>query len=161
MKRVITGERDGKSYFAEVGSVDPVSAHGFEVWQLWGHDAVPYQLPLDGSRAYGEGAFPGPAGVRMTLTHVLPTDPDGPTTGAGDAEELNDLIDESGFHQTDSVDIGWVISGEVGLELDSGETVWMTEGDLIVQNGTHHAWRNRTQDPAVMGFVTLGATRAG
>ena len=73
---------------------------------------------------------------------------------------MDDVMTEGhGMHQTVSMDIGWVISGELGIQLDSGATVWLEPGDLIVQNGTRHQWINRTDQPAVAGFVTLGATR--
>jgi mannose-6-phosphate isomerase-like protein (cupin superfamily) len=160
MKRVITAEHDGRSYFARIDSVESEVSNGFEVWKAWGHDQLPAQLPIaDGTKQYEDTVFPGPRGVRVTLTNVLP---DGDSAGEPEREEqdeLDELIGEAGFHRTDTMDIGWVISGEVGLQLDEGETVWLAPGDLVVQNGTHHAWRNRSGAPALMGFVTLGAER--
>jgi hypothetical protein len=64
-----------------------------------------------------------------------------------------------GFHRTDTHDIGWLISGELELELDDGQISWLEPGDLIVRKGTRHKWHNRTDEPAVEGFVTLGANR--
>jgi hypothetical protein len=32
-------------------------------------------------------------------------------------------------------------------------------GDVVVQLGTRHAWRNRSEHPARMFFVLIGAVR--
>ena len=157
MKRVITGERDGKSFFAHVGEVDAVASHGFQMRLMWGEDTQPQSCPR------------APRRLPMTVTSSRhpqrrPHDADPlparreATDAAGGA--LDDVMTEGhGMHQTVSMDIGWVISGELGIQLDSGATVWLEPGDLIVQNGTRHQWINRTDQPAVAGFVTLGATR--
>jgi quercetin dioxygenase-like cupin family protein len=46
------------------------------------------------------------------------------------------------MHRTVSLDYGIVIYGEVELVLDSGETRILKAGDVAVQRGTNHAWRN-------------------
>ena len=53
-------------------------------------------------------------------------------------------------------DFGYVVEGEVVMQLDDGET-HLAEGDLVVQNGTMHAWFNPTDRPARMLFVCIGA----
>ena len=49
------------------------------------------------------------------------------------------------MHRTISLDYGVVIEGEVELILDSGVTQILKRGDLTVQRGTNHAWRNPSQ----------------
>ena len=49
-----------------------------------------------------------------------------------------------------------ILSGELSLELDDGEIRHLKAGDIVIQNGTRHAWRNRTETPAVMLSVLLG-----
>ena len=68
-------------------------------------------------------------------------------------------LDNPGMHTTDSVDYGIVIAGEVYLELDNGEERLLTAGDCVVQNGTRHAWINRSGKPVTMAFILLGADR--
>ncbi|KAL1305024.1 hypothetical protein AAFC00_003924 [Neodothiora populina] len=51
----------------------------------------------------------------------------------------------SPMHRTVSIDYGIVILGRVELVLDSGETKVMEPGDVCVQRGTMHAWRNASQ----------------
>lgn len=50
----------------------------------------------------------------------------------------------SPMHRTVSLDYGVVLEGEVELLLDSGETRLLKRGDVAVQRGTNHAWRNVT-----------------
>ena len=69
-------------------------------------------------------------------------------------------MENIGMHTTDTVDYEFVISGEVVLELDDGAEVTLRPGDTVVQNGTRHAWRNRTSEPAVLVVVLVGAKRA-
>lgn len=49
---------------------------------------------------------------------------------------------ESMMHRTQSLDFGIVIEGAIELILDSGETRMLSRGDVCVQRGTNHAWRN-------------------
>lgn len=49
---------------------------------------------------------------------------------------------DSPMHRTVSLDYGIVIEGEVDLVLDSGEVRTMKRGDIAIQRGTMHAWRN-------------------
>ncbi len=65
-----------------------------------------------------------------------------------------------GTHTTDTVDLDLVISGEVFLELDDGAEVRLGPGDCVVQNGTRHAWHNRSSEPAVSFVALLGAHRS-
>ena len=67
--------------------------------------------------------------------------------------------DNPGMHVTDSVDYGVLMEGELHLELDHGETRKLAPGDVVVQNGTRHAWRNKSERPATMLFVLVGVTR--
>ncbi len=52
----------------------------------------------------------------------------------------------SPMHRTLSLDLGIVIEGEIELILDSGETRVLKRGDVAVQRGTNHAWRNTTPE---------------
>lgn len=48
----------------------------------------------------------------------------------------------SPMHRTISLDYGIVIEGEIELILDGGETRRIFPGDVVIQRGTMHAWRN-------------------
>lgn len=68
-------------------------------------------------------------------------------------------IEHPGMHTTDSIDYDVVLEGEIVLELDDGVEVTLRAHDVAVQHGTRHAWRNRSDKPAKMLFVLLGAQR--
>ena len=60
------------------------------------------------------------------------------------------------MHRTQSLDYGIVIAGEMELILDSGESKVMRVGDVIVQRGVMHAWRNNSETEwARAAFVQL------
>lgn len=50
----------------------------------------------------------------------------------------------SPMHRTVSLDYGVVLEGEVVLVLDSGEEKLLLRGDVAVQRGTNHAWKNNS-----------------
>jgi quercetin dioxygenase-like cupin family protein len=54
------------------------------------------------------------------------------------------------------VDYAVVFDGEIWLELDNGTTVHLERGDVVVQNGTRHAWRNKGTKPVTMLFFLNG-----
>jgi hypothetical protein len=64
-----------------------------------------------------------------------------------------------GMHTTDTIDYGVLLDGELHLELDGGVTRKLSPMDVVIQNGTRHAWRNFSDKPATMLFVLTGARR--
>ncbi|OQU99046.1 Cupin domain-containing protein [Cladophialophora immunda] len=56
---------------------------------------------------------------------------------------------KSPMHRTVSIDYGVVLEGEVELELDSGEKRRLARGDIFVQRGTMHMWRNPSDSKPV------------
>ncbi|AYB35254.1 cupin domain-containing protein [Chryseolinea soli] len=58
------------------------------------------------------------------------------------------------MHRTQTVDYGIVLEGEITMVLDRGETT-LKAGDVIVQNGTNHAWANRSGKICRMAFVLI------
>ncbi|EPS26472.1 hypothetical protein PDE_01409 [Penicillium oxalicum 114-2] len=84
--------------------------------------------------------------------------PPGLTTPSGTIFRLIDLRPGkiSPMHRTVSVDYGIVIEGEVDLILDSGATRHLRRGDVSIQRGTAHSFRNRSDtDWCRMLFVFL------
>lgn len=51
----------------------------------------------------------------------------------------------SPMHRTLTLDYMVVLEGEVDLTMDSGEVRSLKCGDTIVQRGTMHAWKNRSE----------------
>jgi quercetin dioxygenase-like cupin family protein len=63
------------------------------------------------------------------------------------------------MHKTSTVDFAVVYDGELWLELDDGEILHLNRGDVVVQNGTRHACRNKGTKPVTMLFFLNGARR--
>ncbi|KAF2136718.1 uncharacterized protein K452DRAFT_237049 [Aplosporella prunicola CBS 121167] len=49
------------------------------------------------------------------------------------------------MHRTQSLDYGICLEGELELILDSGEARTLKKGDVAIQRGTMHAWRNTSK----------------
>ena len=64
----------------------------------------------------------------------------------------------SPMHRSDSIDYGIILSGHVELELDDGAKTLLGPGDIIVQRGTIHLWRNPSDsDVCRIVFVLIEA----
>ncbi|EAU30148.1 conserved hypothetical protein [Aspergillus terreus NIH2624] len=70
----------------------------------------------------------------------------------------------SPMHRTVSLDYGVVLEGEVELVLDSGATRLLKRGDIAVQRGTNHAWKNPSKTTwarMFSAFIRIGALPRG
>jgi len=61
-----------------------------------------------------------------------------------------------GMHRTFSIDYALILKGEIDMLLDDSEVRCKT-GDVIVQQGTNHAWVNRSGKPCLVAFILIGA----
>ena len=174
IRRVVTGvEPSGKSVFIADDQVTPKTVSlmpGTEFHQTWGADER-VTLPSDGTQPAWKGYFPPAEGFRFgyfTLgpeSVTLPEDLDFDAALAELAERLPGLADVAepenpGMHTTDTVDFDVVLSGEVWLELDDGAQVQLKPGDCVIQNGTRHAWHNKTDQPCTLAVAIVGARRS-
>jgi quercetin dioxygenase-like cupin family protein len=61
---------------------------------------------------------------------------------------------KSMMHRTQSLDVGIVLEGSVVMELDDGSATVLSRGDVVVQRGTMHSWKNASESEwARMAFV--------
>ena len=58
------------------------------------------------------------------------------------------------MHRTETIDYGIVLSGEIVMLLDVGETT-AKAGDIVVQRGTNHAWVNRSDEVCRIAFILI------
>jgi quercetin dioxygenase-like cupin family protein len=63
----------------------------------------------------------------------------------------------SAMHRTQSLDYGVVIEGEMELIMDSRQVVTLKRGDVCIQRGTLHQWRNPGSTWNRMLFVLIDA----
>ena len=119
---------------------------GGGVHPLWGANE-PVTLPTSGESFVFALAFPPPGGFRTYLFRIVPEAwhrPGVPEMGVG-------------MHQTHTVDVEYVIAGEVWLELEGGEERLLRAGDVVVQNGTSHAWHNRSDEVCTLAVTVIAA----
>jgi len=74
----------------------------------------------------------------------------GTTLKGGSVIRIVDMLPgaSSPLHRTNSIDYGIIISGTIELELDNNNFKTIEAGDIIVQRGTIHKWRNPSADNA-------------
>jgi hypothetical protein len=175
VRRVVTGvNQEGKSIIVSDGppprSITLELAGGRRMTDIWHLDSRP-QSPTDGGDLdHNANLVPPPGGTHWRVTEIPPDSMVSADVDANDiAAEVSEKVPDwpvhadpsrPGMHQTPTIDFGVVLSGEIWLELDDGE-VHLKAGDCVVQRGTMHAWRNRSEEPCVMSFVLMEASPEG
>ena len=85
----------------------------------------------------------------------------GLTLNGGSVIRVVDMLPQSAspFHRTNSLDYGIVLQGQLELELDDGNKTLLHAGDIVVQRGTIHLWRNPSENEVCrIVFVLTEAT---
>ena len=175
IRRVVTGhDASGRSIVVSDGEPPFVLRTpdlNLGTTEVWATDAPPsIPVPHDDPTAAHPHDLPSVGGSRFRIVELPPEGQlvvEGGDAAAGlaaYAAHSPGIVagmkpDNPGMHVTDTVDYGIVISGRVALELDGGVKVDLAPGDCVVQNATMHAWRTIGDEPCVMAFVMIGATR--
>jgi len=155
MRRVITGDdADSKSIViidgppsGEIG--DPNLGGLFEIW----HEALGAPLDPKDVRDRGETRpvlAPADGQVKVRWFVIAPVPEGAPPQMIKDLvrerfadfdgdHHLTDQDRHPAMHQTDSLDIICLISGDASLILDNTETR-LKPGQIVIQRGTSHAW---------------------
>jgi hypothetical protein len=175
VRRVVTGHIEGKSTIISDGQTrkgrNYIHVPGMSSALLWMTEATP-EVPHDGTDPISEQSlYVPPLGETRLMLVTFPPDSvmmsnsfDPAAAGQEYMEHMPELartfeLDNPGMHTTDTVDYGIVLDGEVWLELDDGKQIHLRPHDVVVQNGTRHAWRNKSDKPVKMAFVIIGARR--
>jgi uncharacterized RmlC-like cupin family protein len=58
------------------------------------------------------------------------------------------------MHRTETLDYIIVVSEEIEMDMDES-TVKLRAGDVMVQRGADHTWKNRSNAPARVAFVLI------
>ena len=58
------------------------------------------------------------------------------------------------FHQTDTIDYGIVLEGEIELLMEN-ERLILCKNDCFIQDGKKHAWVNNSEIPCRIFFVLI------
>jgi mannose-6-phosphate isomerase-like protein (cupin superfamily) len=166
VRRVVTGhDANGRSIIAEDIESDVPEMPGIgPIFRAWSADE-PATFPGPGVDPEAAGYFPPVGGVRMLISTLNPgygaestgEDHDLEAAAPDVADAMED--DAPGMHTTNTTDFEVILSGTVIMELDDGAEVKLGPGDVIIQNGTRHRWRNPGPDPITMAVVMVGAHR--
>jgi len=109
----------------------------------------------------------------LWTTATVPADNDDETDGreraagttltGGSVIRIVDMLplQSSPMHRSNSIDYGIVLSGRVVLELDDGAETELGPGDVVVQRGTIHLWRNPSDNEVCrIVFILIEAPAA-
>ncbi|WP_326672136.1 cupin domain-containing protein [Streptomyces canus] len=172
MRRVVTGhDENGKSVVVSDGPVprsrEFTSLPGWVSRLPWATDSgEPVNRVGEDPTPKVTTLLPAPGGTRFIILTFPPeaalTDPAFDPVAfdreqRADSPGIAELIEPDGMHATPTVDYGIVLGGEIVLELDDGNCTPLSAGDIVIQNGTRHAWRNRSGQPVTVAFVLIGA----
>ena len=126
LRRIVTGhDGNGRAVFNSIDQLEPeiIPSGDAAFATIWSTAEVPVDLNDDTDGRYRDVGLTLNSGSVIRVVDMLP--------GAS-----------SPMHRTNSIDYGVVLSGEVELELDDQTIETCRAGDVIVQRGTIHLWRN-------------------
>lgn len=177
-RRIVTGhDAEGKAIItSEAPPVRSQLVGGpggptfIEVWQTLETPALIQPQPYEPEQS-GLVLAPPPNGTRI---RVIEFPPEGDeirkltgsealekfrSMGGGHASTSDQGAPHPLMHRTKTVDYGIVLEGEMTLIVDRGETT-IRAGDIVIQNGTNHAWANRSGKICRMAFILIDAQYA-
>src|SRR5581483_4945464 len=126
---------------------------------VWVTDETPADISGSADRAAREIGVPPPPNGSILRVVDFP-----PESGARSREAIlaemgvsdHGAARHPGMHRTRSVDYAVVLEGEIDMLLDDTE-VHLEAGDVLVQQGTRHAWVNRGTIACRIAFVLIDA----
>lgn len=174
IRRIVTGHDENGASMVALDTAPPRSdafkhIPGMMSRLVWATDPAPV-LPFNGTDPTPtvKSIVPPHGGTRF-LVVTFPPDSvfaaPGFDPAAAGAENLAispglaELFEPDGMHATPTIDYGIVLDGEIWLELDDGRAELLRQHDVVVQNGTRHAWRNKSERAATLAFVLIGARK--
>src|SRR6266852_7457941 len=170
-RRVVTMNVDGHSVVQsdeQMQAYEFKSVPNYEHTLVWVNPTTPDLREEQRFDRYPESVVPGPGGTSLHFVTFPPSSNFADHSFDGEAARREALIrlrgladhfekEDPAMHQTNTVDYAVVYEGEIWLELDDAKTVHLKRGDVVVQNGTRHAWRNKGTTPVTMLFFLNGA----
>lgn len=166
VRRVVTAtDSQGRSYFlsdGEAGAVLEQPGRGLVFHELWVTGG-----PLASNEGTADAAavpvehHPPIGGTRVRIVEFHPDERHRPELVQADFEAIDALDRVTGsedptMHRNDTVDYNIVLSGEIHACTDAGE-VLLRPGDVLIQRGTNHTWRNRGTETCVFASVMVSA----
>jgi mannose-6-phosphate isomerase-like protein (cupin superfamily) len=169
-RRVVAANQGGKSIVTEDRN-DLTNAFsaipGFNPVVLWKTAPTPALKP-EAAPKPGHDVVPAAGGTTLFIVTFPPDSVmmsasfDPAAAGEESMQRLPGLaetfeMENPGMHRTATVDYDIVLEGEIWVEFDDSKEVHLKAGDVLVQHGTRHAWRNKGKHDAKLAFVLIGA----
>ena len=168
VRRVVTGhDANGKAIVltdAAAGNVKVRPGTGIGATLLWVTDETPSDMSSHGDAAEREIGVPPP--LSGSIFRIVEFPPEKDAEGASNEDIMAQMgvsrggsdtpARHPGMHRTASIDYALVMTGEIDMLMDDSE-VHLVAGDVVVQQGTNHAWANRGDTPCQIAFVLIGA----
>jgi mannose-6-phosphate isomerase-like protein (cupin superfamily) len=165
-RRVVTGhDANGKAIVLIDGAARNAKlrkATGLTSTLLWVTDRAPADNSGSTDAAAREiGVAPPPRGSIFRVVDFPPAAAFGAVDNAAMLREMGigsgpSDARHAAMHRTKSIDYAVVISGEIDMLLDDSE-VHLKAGDVLVQQGTNHAWVTRGGENCRIAFVLIDA----
>ncbi len=155
-RRIVTGYKEGKSGIIEDKLVDNVEEHipGLFTYDIWATNTMP--VVIDKPVIISNTLFPNTPKNGTYFRYVqIPPDTELTRDPLQRAAEKNNFPHPL-MHQTNTIDYIIILYGELYLILDSEETL-LKPGDIVIQQGTNHAWSNRSDKPCIQLAILLDA----
>jgi len=149
-RRIVTGIENGKSTIIEDQPIENVVEHlpGLIISDIWNTQKMPASLDLE--TQIPNTGFPHTPKNGTYFRYVsIPPDKDlGVEFKVGEPHPM--------MHQTQTLDYIIILSGELYLIMEEGETL-LKAGDIVIQRGTNHAWSNRSDEACIQLAVLIDA----
>lgn len=132
---------------------------------VWVTDETPADTSGTADRAAAEvGIAPPAGGSFFRVIDIPPTPPDiDKLRNDYLHKQIGDHAPRKGLpprhplmHRTRTIDYAIIMAGEIDMLLDDGE-IHLKAGDVLIQQGTNHAWVNRGSEPCRIAFVLIDA----
>ena len=164
-RRIVTGhDPDGKAFAIFDGPVvsQQRSPGGNAVTMLWVTAENPAELSEIADRAEIKvGVPPPPNGSIFRIVDFPPATASAPPidhhamlVGMGIDPASQGYSRHPNTHRTRSIDYAIVLEGEIDMLLDDSE-VRVKAGDVLIQQGTNHAWVNNGSKSCRIAFVLI------
>ena len=170
VRRVVIGhDPQGKAVALFDGLAVPKqrSPGGNGVTNLWVTGEFPVDLSSAADKAATQVGVPPPA--NGTIFRIVDFPPASTSTAAAPHVDHDKVLIAMGIdpatqgyarhanmHRTKSIDYAIILDGEIDMLMDNSE-IHLKPGDVVIQQGTNHAWVNNSGKNCRIAFVLIDA----
>jgi naringenin degradation protein FdeH len=164
-RRIVTGhDAQGKAValFDDALPAKQRAPGGNGMTLLWTTTEFPVDVSGSADRAPNHVGVPPVA--NGTVFRIVDFAPTPPHSGAVDHDQIlksmgidpatQGYMRHANTHRTRTIDYAIVLDGEIDMLLDDTE-VHVKAGDVLIQQGTNHAWVNNGTKPCRIAFILI------